>query len=316
MGMSIQPPTRNVCDITCIILTYNEALHIARAVRNARSFCRKVVVVDSFSTDGTVEIARAGGAEVLQNPWINHSRQFNWALEHAEVGTGWVLRLDADEIIEDDLVARIRRELPSLPATTCGISLDRKHIFMDRWVRHGGRYPLRMIRLWRHGMGVVEDRWMDEHVTVSGDIVHMKGGFSDWSLRDVTFLIEKHNGYATREAIEALAEKYGLFGRGSAFGDEGDMPAQAKLKRWLKNRVYNRLPLGVGPLGYFLFRYFAQLGFLDGPTGFIYHFNQGLWYRVLVDCKKYELEHAIAHCSDNEGRITVLKARTGLRLDQ
>jgi glycosyltransferase involved in cell wall biosynthesis len=315
MDMRVQEPVGDLCDITCIILTYNEAIHIARAVQNARSFCKEVVVVDSFSKDGTVEIARAEGARVLQNPWVNYSRQFNWGLEHADVATEWVLRLDADEIIEDDLVARIRSELPKLPVTTCGISLDRKHIFMDRWVRHGGRYPLRMIRLWRHGQGVVEDRWMDEHVTVNGDIAHMEGGFSDWSLRDISFLIEKHNGYATREAIDALAEKYGLFGRSGSFGAEGDMPAQAKLKRWLKNRVYNQLPLSLGPLTYFLYRYFVQLGFLDGRTGFIYHFNQALWYRTLVDCKKYELEQAIAHCSDNEARIAVLTERTGLRLD-
>lgn len=314
--MSFQRPAGEICDITCIILTYNEGLHIARAIRNALSFCREVVVVDSFSTDNTVDVARSEGAKLLQNRWVNYSRQFNWGLEHANITTGWVLRLDADEILEGDLIARIRRELPLLPDTVCGISMDRKHIFMNRWVRHGGRYPLRMTRLWRHGMGVVEDRWMDEHVIVSGDITHMKGGFSDWSLRDVSFLIEKHNGYATREAIDALAEKYDLFRRGGSSGREGHMPAQARLKRWLKNSIYNRLPLGVGPLGYFLFRYFFQLGFLDGPTGFIYHFNQGLWYRTLVDAKKFELEQAIVNCPDNEARLAVLMARTGLRLNQ
>lgn len=77
-----------------------------------------------------------------------------------------MLRLDADEIIEPDLAREIGEKLPRLPAEVVGVNLKRKHIFMDRWVRHGGRYPLVMLRLWRHGKGRVEDRWMDEHVVV------------------------------------------------------------------------------------------------------------------------------------------------------
>ena len=129
-------------DITVIILTRNEAIHIQRALENLKGLAKRVVVVDSFSTDNTVEIARANGATVLQNKFINYAKQFQWAQDNSRVETKWVMRLDADELIEPDLRSEIEQNLSRLPNDVVGINLKRKHIFMDRWVRHGGRYPL------------------------------------------------------------------------------------------------------------------------------------------------------------------------------
>lgn len=300
--------------ITAVILTHNEDMHIARAVASARQICSDVVVIDSFSTDRTVELAEAAGARVLQNPWVNYARQFQWGLDNGGVETRWVLRLDADELIGSDLAARINAQLPGIAADVAGVTFDRRHIFMGRWIRHGGRYPLRLLRLWRTGQGEVEDRWMDEHVLVSGGrTVHMKGEFDDASLRDIAFFVTKHNGYAAREAIDVLDQRYNLFGR------VDDLTAQnsgwqAGFKRFVKQKIYNRLPFGTGPFCYFLFRYFLQLGFLDGRSGLIYHFMQGFWYRFLVDIKLVELEAAIAGLTTREERIAVLAKATGLKL--
>lgn len=299
--------------ITTIILTHNEELHIARSIASARSYGSDVLVVDSFSSDRTVEIAREAGARVMQNRFENYARQFNWALEHGEVASDWIVRLDADEIIGPDLAQRISRELPGLPADVAGITFDRRHIFMGRWVRHGGRYPLRLLRLWRRGKGVVEDRWMDEHVVIDeGRILHMAGQFDDASLKDLTFFTAKHNGYATREAIDVLDGRYGLLG-GSEVAVES-AGKQAAFKRWIKEKVYNRLPFGTGPLIYLLVRLFPQLGILDGPTGITYHVLQGFWYRFLVDAKVMELEQLIADAPDRETRLARLRAATGLKL--
>lgn len=299
--------------ITTVILTFNEEIHIARAVTCARAFSREVLVVDSFSTDRTVEIAKELGARVVSNAWVNYARQFKFALEECDIDSDWTLRLDADEYIGTDLSKKLLETIPLLPENVTGIVLNRRHVFMGRWVKYGGRYPLKLLRLWRTGLGEVEDRWMDEHVLIrEGQTIDIDGEFSDICDRDIVFFVSKHNGYATREAIDILDRKYDLFGAPTITVQSSGK--QAKFKRLMKEWVYNRLPFGVGPLGYFLFRYIFQLGFLDGRTGAIYHVMQGFWYRYLVDVRVLELERAIAGCVTRDARLAVLREATGLKL--
>src|SRR5262245_29157665 len=148
-------------DLAVIILTFNEEQHVARAIRSVQPVARSIIVVDSYSTDHTVEIARDLGAEVYQHKFYTQARQFNWALDNIPITAQWVMRLDADEYIEADLVKSLAERLPALPSDITGINLKRKHIFMNRWIRHGGRYPLVLLRIWRRGMARVEDRMMD-----------------------------------------------------------------------------------------------------------------------------------------------------------
>jgi glycosyltransferase involved in cell wall biosynthesis len=301
-------------DLAVLILTFNEARHIERSIASVRLIASDILVVDSFSTDATVELAKAAGARVLQNRFVNHSRQFQWGLDNGDIDATWIMRLDADEIIEPDLAAEIQRDLPDLPDDAVGVNFDRKHIFMGRWVRHGGRFPLRLLRLWRRGKGRIEDRWMDEHIVVwDGTTVTMKGGFSDANENDLTFFTEKHNKYATREAVDVLSQRYALFARDAAFNAQA-VSRQARVKRWIKEVLYNRLPFWVGPLGYFVYRYFFQLGFLDGRSGLIYHFLQGFWYRFLVGAKIEELEGKMADCRTSEERRGRLAQLTGLQI--
>lgn len=297
--------------VTAIILTYNEILHIERALSCLSGLARRVVVVDSGSTDGTVEVAQRLGAEVHQRRWVNYADQFQWALDNHTGDCDWVMRLDADETLGPELVRKLVDLIPALPREVTALSLDRRHVFLGRWIRHGGRYPLRLVRLWRRGLGHIEQRWMDEHIVIhEGEIRHVPGEFSDVNLNDLTFFTAKHNGYATREAIDALIGKYALFGPAEGDSDLAST-GQAKRKRRTKVGFYNRLPLGLGPLGYFLYRYLFQLGFLDGGPGLIYHGLQGLWYRFLVDARKYELELAMRDCRDKESRIDRLIHLTG-----
>jgi len=299
--------------VTTVILTFDEELHIARAIADARAFSREVLVVDSFSRDRTVEIARAMGARVVQNAWINYARQFRFALEECGIATEWVLRLDADERIGEDLAASLRETLPALPLDVTGVVFNRRHVFMGRWIRRGGRYPLKLLRLWRNGLGEVEDRWMDEHVRLrEGRSMTLAGEFADVCERDIAFFVAKHNGYATREAVDVLGRRYGLFAcpELTVIGSG----RQARVKRFVKERIYNRLPFGLGPLAYFLYRYLGQLGFLDGRAGLVYHVMQGFWYRLLVDIRVRELERAVRGCATREARLAALREATGLRL--
>ncbi len=301
--------------LAIVILAYNEERHIARALEAVAPIAAEVYVVDSGSTDKTVAIAQACGAIVLQHPFVNHAQQFQWALENAPIQADWIMRLDADEIIEPDLCSTLGAQLPRLDSDVVGVNLNRKHIFLGRWIRHGGRYPLVLLRILRRGHGRTENRWMDEHIIVwGGRIVTIDGGFADNNLNDLTFFTDKHNKYATREAIDRLNEEFGLFGRDDAVST-GALSTQARMKRSLKERVYNHIPFGVGPLGYFLWRYIGQLGFLDGPEGLIYHFLQGFWYRFLVEAKVLEMRRAVSRLRDPAEIKAKLARLTGLAIE-
>jgi glycosyltransferase involved in cell wall biosynthesis len=299
--------------ITVVILTFNEEVHIARALDSVVGLAQRVVVVDSGSRDATQAIARARGVEIYEHPFLNYADQFQWALDHTDIATDWILRLDADEVIEPDLRARIVAELPCLPSSVAAVNFDLMYVIMGRRIRHGGRYPLILLRLFRRGQGRIEQRWMDEHIIVEGgDTIRMRGGFSHIELKDLTFFTTKHNAYATREAVDAIAKRYGLFpAQGSA-----QISRQAARTRFIKERIYNHLPLGVGPFLYFLYRYFLRLGFLDGREGAIYHVLQGFWYRYLVDAKVFELEKEMrARGADTpETRRCALSELTGYKL--
>ncbi|MBN9373177.1 MULTISPECIES: glycosyltransferase family 2 protein [unclassified Hydrogenophaga] len=300
--------------ITAIILTHNESLHIERAIRSIQAFADQIFVVDSGSTDGTTDIARRLGAQVCTHAFVNQARQFQWALDTLDIRGDWVLRLDADEIIEPDLAREIAEKLPRLPTDVVGVNLKRKHIFMDRWVRHGGRYPLRMLRLWRQGHGRIENRWMDEHMVVwGGRTVTFDGGFADHNLKDLAYFIDKHNRYATREAIEVLNQRLGLFAQDGALNARG-ASHQAAFKRWAKERIYNRIPFTLSATLYFVWRYVFQRGFLDGRSGLVYHFLQGYWYRFLVGARVMELQQAVAHLHDKAAICAELSRLTGHKL--
>jgi len=301
--------------ITVFILTYNERRHIERAIRSLAGLDASVVVVDSFSTDDTVELARSLGAKVVQRKFLVQAEQLQWALDNIDVDTEWVMRLDADEVLSPELVGELLQRLPQLPANVTGVSLNRRHVFLDRWIRHGGRYPLTLLRVWRRGVGRIEQRLMDEHAVLKhGESVTFASDFSDHNLQDLGSFTEKHNRYATREAIDRLNEELHFFSPDVGVSGGGSN-AQAGRKRLAKQMIYNRLPFALGPLGYFLWRYFAQLGFLDGREGLIYHFLQGFWYRFLVEAKIFELRRGVAHLKDPALIRTELTRLTGLALE-
>jgi glycosyltransferase involved in cell wall biosynthesis len=286
--------------IAIVILAYNESIHLPRALDHVRSFAKEIFVIDSFSTDDTVGVAKAAGAQVLQHAFQNYARQFEWALANAPITADWVMRLDADEIVEPDLAEEIKSKLPTLSDDVTGINLNRKTIFQGKFIRWGGRYPLMLLRIWRRGKARIEDRWMDEHMyLVEGRTVTFNGGFADHNLYDLTFFTAKHNNYASREALDALNQRLRLFDPQLSLTAEATAK-QAKIKRFLKESVYNRLPFEISAFLFFLYRYVFQLGFLDGRRGLVYHVLQGFWYRFLVGAKLRELEQAVQRATSED----------------
>lgn len=282
--------------LTVVILTFNEALHIERCVRSAQRVADEILVVDSYSTDDTAVQAQRLGARVLQNPWTNHAVQMNWALQNGDIRSDWVMRLDADEFLDEKLVVSLGSALASAVEDIGGFEINRRIRFMGREIRHGGMAPLWVTRFWRNGRARCEARWMDEHmVLLDGRVARLSGAIIDDNLKSLTWWTQKHNLYASREAVDLLDRRYRL---GLAEETRGGLNRQASLKRWLKISVYARLPLGVRPWLYFLYRAVLRLGILDGGRGMMFHTLQGLWYRLLVDAKVAEVERAMKEDGD------------------
>jgi len=273
--------------LTVVILTFNEAQHIARAIGSVRDIARHIVVVDSGSTDATCKIAGDLGAKILRNPWTNHATQFNWALDQLDDDTNWVLRLDADEIVMPELAAEIGKSLATLNDDIEGVLVSRRMTFLGRPIRYGGLFPIRVLRLFRHGKGRCENRWMDEHIKVEGNTAEFHGEIVDDNLSSLSWWTEKHNSYASREVVDILNLEHGFMPHETVASLTGGQ--QAGVKRWLKERVYGRLPGGLRAFAYFFYRYILRLGFLDGREGRAFHILQGFWYRFLVDAKLFEV---------------------------
>ncbi|WP_331774347.1 glycosyltransferase family 2 protein [Sulfurospirillum sp. 1612] len=277
-------------DISVIILTFNEEKHIERCIKSLLPFTKEIFIVDSNSTDKTVEIAESLGAKVYKNKWPgNHAKQFQWGLDNCLIKTKWIMKIDADEYVLPELASEINSKLNTLDNDISGIYIKRRLYFLDRWIKNGGYYPVWLLRIWRSGHGQMEQRWMDEHIKLtSGNTVEFENDLVDDNKNGLTAWTEKHNSYATKEAIDGLNKIYNFV---DADIEEGKLfGTKIERKRWLRQK-YDSLPLFVRPIIYFHYRYFFKLGFLDGKQGFIWHFLQGFWYRFYIDAKIYEIYH-------------------------
>ncbi len=276
-------------DITVIILVFNEKLHIERCLNSIKKITTSIIVVDSYSTDNTVEICKSLNVKVYQNEFINQANQFQWALDNCLIDTQWVMRLDADEYLTDELVSEIFNKLNLLSTSVTGIILKRRVYFMNTWIKNGGYYPTKLLRIWRNGFGSVEQRWMDEHIKLSEGIsIEFFHDFIDHNLNNISWWTQKHNDYSTREAVDILNKKYRIFNEDS-INKNGRQ--QDQKKRWYKDNLYINLPKFIRAFGYYIYRYVFLFGFLDGYPGIIWHFLQGFWYRFLVDAKIYQIEY-------------------------
>lgn len=295
--------------ITTIILTKNEEKHISRCIQSLQPFVNDIVLIDSYSSDNTIQIATDLGAKVYQNPWKNYATQFNWALENAEINTDWVWRIDADEYAEPELIQQLEKELPLLDESVTGIYIKRGIVFHGRKLKYGTWAPRWNLKIFRYGAGECENRWMDEHIQLfKGTTVQIAGCQMDDNLNDLTWWTDKHNHYATREMVDMLSIKYGL-GSNKEVAPKLFGSSEQRL-RWLKLR-YANIPLFVRPFINFIYRYFLRLGFLDGKQGFLWHILQGFWYRLLVDAKIWELKRRFN--KDNNKIIAYLKQEYNLK---
>jgi glycosyltransferase involved in cell wall biosynthesis len=274
--------------VSVIVLTFNEERNLAACLSSVSGLTTDVFVVDSGSTDRTMAIAAEFGAQAVVHPFETHTRQWQWALSTLPIRSQWVLALDADHVLTIELKASISEKLPSWTAagTPVGGYLNRRQIFRGRWIRHGGYYPKYLLKLFRRDAVVLdEDDLVDHHFHVTGETALLAGDLieDNRNEREIAGWIAKHNRYAVQQAREEAARSADPDQRPTRMFGSPD-----ERTRWQK-RIWYRLPLYVRPFGYFIYRYVFRLGFLDGKEGFVFHFMQAFWYRLLVDINRDEL---------------------------
>lgn len=221
----------------------------------------------------------------MEHEWPgNQAAQFNWALDNLQIDTEWILRLDADEFLSDELKNNLQTVLPSLSEDISAIDMERKLMFLGRKIK-GGNSKTFFTRIFKKGKAKSANRRMDEHIEVlDGRTIRVDGVFYDDNHNNLTWWTNKHNDYAIREAAELLEAEFSSLDKSKS--STNDVLAQAKKKK----QMYSRLPLFLRPFIYFMYRYFIKGGFLEGKEGFIWCFLQGWWYRTLVDAIIFEIK--------------------------
>lgn len=270
-----------VVPLSAVVLTHNEEPNLAPCLASLAGWVGELFVVDSGSTDATRAIAERYGATVVEHAFETHSRQWLWALGHLPIQHGWVLALDADQRVTLELRDEIRGLFAHGAGSLDGLDglyLNRRQIFRGRWIRHGGYYPKYLLKMFRRDrVQIDEGDLIDHHFYVPGPTRSLRHDLVEDNAKeaDIGFWIEKHNRYARLQArVEAVRQDGPLTPR--LWGNPDERTA-------LMKRIWARLPLYLRPGLYFVYRYVLRLGFLDGKEGFLFHFLQGFWYRLLVD---------------------------------
>lgn len=269
--------------LTVCIPTFNEEINLVQCLASVKKLGAKIFIIDSHSTDKTVEIAKAAGCEVFQGEWRTFSEKMNWAISELPITSQWTMRIDADEWLTDELIEELKIKLPVADSKIGAYSVNRRIYFLKRWIRHGGIYPLWGVRVWRTGSAKFEVRELDEHMEVMGRTEKLENDIADETQRGLSQWTQKHNVYSDHEVRE-------IFRTRKEMDLSSTLVAQAARKRWLKANIYYRLPKFVRPLLFWVYRYVLRFGFLDGVPGFIYHTLHGFWFRLLIDAKIYECE--------------------------
>jgi glycosyltransferase involved in cell wall biosynthesis len=279
---------RTILPLSVLVLTYNEEANVAACLQSVVDWASEIFVVDSGSSDGTLDIVEGYNCHVVNHPFVSWGIQINWALGTLPIQTPWVLRLDADEYVLPKLRDELIAELDGYSQDVSALYVKRRAVFMGRWIRYGGYYPVWLLRFFRPGKVKFEQHYGEsEHaIILEGKAAYLRNDIVDHNRKGLAAWTMKHEGYAQREVISFKRKQENEAGYLKAEGSLGGSPEMRR--RWLKGNIYERSPLFLRAFMYFIYRYFLRLGFLDGVEGLIFHFLQAGWYRFYVDAKIWE----------------------------
>lgn len=274
--------------ISGIILTYNEEKNIQACLESIKDLLEEIYIVDSYSADSTLEIVKRFTKNIFQHEFENYGKQRNWALKNLPISTDWVLNINSDQRVSKELKSKLVETFSKVKDINCdGFLIARKTIFLGRWIKFGGHYPVYDAILFKKGYGVCEESRYDQVFTINGKLKILSGDVEDIVADDLSSFTLRHNKWSSLEAIDQIlgedyiSKKLGV--KQNIFGNPMEK------RRFLKS-LYMKLPLFIRPFLYFIYRYFFKLGFLDGKEGLIFHFLQGFWFRFLIDAKIFEIK--------------------------
>lgn len=274
-------------DITAIILTKDESENIRDCINSVKDYIKRIVIVDSGSTDDTVKIAKELGADVYFNEFNYYAQQFNWAIDNCKINTEWTLRLDADERFTPSLFEEIKEILKtSNERGINGVTMEAWLYFMGKKLRYGASKK-RKLMLFRTGKGRIEDRRRDAHTVISGGkTVSTREKFIHYDYKNLNNFIDKYNKYASREFKDYLDYLE---------GKDTKISTDEKIQRTRENKfgIYYKAPSFIRARLWYIYNYYFKLGFLDGREGQIYHYLECYWYRYLVDAIIFENQKEI-----------------------
>lgn len=295
--------------VSAVILAHNEEKNIGHCLESIKSF-KYIYVIDSGSTDRTLDICRLYTDRIFHHPYLNHASQWRWALDNLPLETPWVLALDADFVATPELLQRMTKDMEKLPDSVCGVYVRHLYEFGGGRIRFGGtkQYWLRLIR--RGFARPDSGDLVDFRFVVDGAVANWREAVVEYNRNDddISVWLRKQDKFALRLAVEEELRRRGLHGwtgRPRLFGATDERFA------WLRDR-WLHLPLFIRPVVYFLYRYGLAGGFLDGRAGFLYHALQGLWLRLVVDWKTIELrEFSLSDADLRAFSMAMLDTRSG-----
>jgi glycosyltransferase involved in cell wall biosynthesis len=260
-------------DVDVVVLTKNEERNIVRAVTSVAGRVRGVFVVDSGSTDGTLELARGAGAQVFENPWPGYGPQRNWALDALPLSATWTFFLDADEFVDEPFLSELDDAVSSVPDAVSGFSIRRWLDFQGARVAHGGLQKTRIVRIVRRGRGRCDDRVVNEHLVVEGEERPLETPVGHRNESGLWRWVVKHHGYAPLEARALLDDLL------------HPTPSSGPLahSRRRKRRMYAALPPFARSVARFGYTMVVQEGWRDGLGGGGYHLLHDLLYPCVID---------------------------------
>lgn len=275
--------------VSVVVMTYNEELNIERCLGSVHGWTDELFIVDSLSTDRTLEIARRYTDKIYQRCYEGHPQQWSWALENLPFRYDWVFAVDADFQVTAGLWRAIGEALAGDLSRMNGYFVRHQQIFRGRFLRWGTMYPRYWLRLFRRqSVRIDPEDLVDVHFYVDGRVGRLERDVIEDNRKEanLAFWVEKQARFAQRQAVEELRRRHRPSATATRVRFFGP-PDQRTL--WLKERWY-RLPLYIRPFLLLFYRYVVRLGFLDGKEGFLYHFTQAFLYRLLVDVRIQELQ--------------------------
>ncbi len=260
--------------ISIFIPILNEEINLPSCLQSV-SWSNDIVVLDSGSTDKSIDIARAAGARVLTRPFDNWASHLNWAVENIEFKNPWVYYCDADEIVPQDLREELQKVALATGRNEVAYRVRFKNMFMGRWIRWSSLYPSWILRFFKP-KHVRWDRSVHQVATVTGPEGRLRTHFQHYSFRKgLDAWIAKHNKYSTQEAHETLAA---LRAGGMTWG--GLFSRDPIVRRKSVKELSYRLPFR--PTFRFLYHFFIRFGFLDGSAGLTYARLMAMYEYMIV----------------------------------